>query len=130
MYRLPHTPRTRILWLAMLAILWGVMAPSLTSGLARSTGTVWIEVCTSMGTQRIAVNDDDPSPSTENSRRAMSDCGYCRFQHHLPPIDPASHSGMLVSLPADDALPPAGGGRIPARHNWPAHFSRGPPARA
>ena len=55
--------RTRILWIAALAVLFGSVVPSLTTFLASSSGQAWIEVCTSTGTKLVAVDvDETPSP--------------------------------------------------------------------
>ena len=117
--------RTRILWIAALVVLFGSVAPSLTTFMASSSGQTWIEVCTSTGTKLVAV-DTDEAPD-DNSIHTGVHCPYCRLQQDLPAI--AHAPGVLVladgsvrGVPAPAAPTPP-----PAVAIWPAHHSRAPP---
>lgn len=51
--------RSTILWLAALALLWGMLAPSLATNLATHKAQAWIEVCMLVGTRLVALDLDD-----------------------------------------------------------------------
>ena len=119
--------RTRILWIAALAVLFGSVAPSLTTFLALSSGQAWIEVCTSTGTKLVAVDVDETPDDQKNSIHTGVHCPYCRLQQDLPAV--ANAPGVLVladgtvrGVPVPPALTPP----LPAAV-WPAHHSRAPP---
>ena len=119
-----HSP---ILWIAILAVLWGVLAPSLSHFLVSSSGQAWIEVCTSTGTKLIAVDTDEAPDDQKNNIHTGVHCPYCRLQQDLPAV--AHAPGVLVladgtvrGVPAPPALTPP----LPAAV-WPAHHSRAPP---
>lgn len=111
--------------MAALAVLFGSVAPSLTTFFASSTGKAWIEVCTSTGTKLVAV-DTDEAPD-DNGIHTGVHCPYCRLQQDMPAI--AQAPGVLVladgsvrGVPAPPALT-----LPPAVAVWPAHHSRAPP---
>lgn len=119
--------RTRILWIAALAVLFGSVAPSLTTFLVSSSGQAWIEVCTSTGTQLVAVDTGEAPDDQKNSIHTGVHCPYCRLQQDLPAI--AHAPGVLVLADGSvrgvthrPALTPPIAATV-----WPAHHSRAPP---
>ena len=119
--------RTRILWMAILAVLFGSVAPSLTTFLPSSSGQAWIEVCTSTGTKLVAVDVDETQDDQKNSIHTGVHCPYCRLQQDLPAVAHAPGVLMLADgsvreVPEPPALTPP----LPAAV-WPAHHSRAPP---
>lgn len=121
LYRIRH----RILWVVMLAVFFGSLAPSLTTFVGNAAGKTWVEVCTSTGTQLMALgNKEAPEP---DSLHASGHCPYCRLQQDLPAI--AHAPGVLIladgsvrGVPEPPALAPPIFAAI-----WPAHQSRAPP---
>lgn len=118
-----HSP---VLWIAILAVLWGVLAPSLTNLLVLSSGKTWVEVCTSTGTKLAAIDVGEPDDQ-KSSIHTSGHCPYCRLQQDLPAV--AHAPGVLVL--ADGSvrgvpMPPELTPRLLAAV-WPAHYSRAPP---
>jgi len=110
--------------MALLAVLWAVLAPSLSTLVAVPTGETWIEVCTATGTKRIAT---DEAPADGNSLHLGEHCPFCPLQQDLPVI---AH-GPGVRVPGDGSVrgvpPPAALTPPLAVAVWPAHHSRAPP---
>ena len=110
-----------------LAILWGVLAPSLTIFLPSSSSKAWVEVCTSTGTKLVALDTNDAPDDQKSGGHMGEHCPYCRLQQDLPAI--AHASGVLVL--ADGSV--RGVPHPPAQTTplvlaiWPAHHSRAPP---
>lgn len=118
--------RNRILWIAMLAILFGSVAPSLSTFVGKAVGKVWVEICTSTGTKFVALDGDEAPES--GSLHTSVHCPYCRLQQDLPAI--AHAPGVLVladgsvrRAPRPPALTPPLSAAV-----WPAHHSRAPPS--
>lgn len=123
------SPRNRsfTLWLAALAILWGMLVPALSAAMESSAGKRWAEVCMSVGTKLVAVADDDASEGA--GRHPGPHCPAC-VAHHDPAIA-ARHAGQ-----AHAAAAAAGQGihlhalmLAPASPAHSPHPSRAPPAR-
>lgn len=117
--------RARILWIALLAVLLGSIAPSVTSFAASTFGRTWIEVCTSTGTVMVAV-DADEAPAGQGQHAGVH-CPYCRLQQDLPAI--ANAPGVLVLADGSVRGVPQSLSPTPpvAAPVWPAHHSRAPP---
>lgn len=123
MFRIRH--RSRLLWLAFAAMLWGSLLPAWSGVFAAPSGKAWIEVCTSQGTRLIAA-DADGKPAGHAMPSGM-ECAWCRMSQELPtvPCLPAAPS-MAETLPV--AVPATG---LPWRPRpdapWSAPPSRAPP---
>lgn len=87
-----HRNRSILLWLAALAILWGVIAPTL----AQHSGKAWIEVCMSIGTRLVAI-DSDGAADSQAVRPGMH-CPACVSQYELAVV--AHPPGSLTLLAA------------------------------
>lgn len=120
--------RTRILWMAALAVLFGSVAPTLTTFLASSSGQTWIEVCTSTGTKLVAVDTGEAPDDQEHKVHTGVHCPYCRLQQDMPAI--AHAPGVLVLADGSvRGVPPPPAQTTPlVSAIWPAHHSRAPPA--
>jgi len=75
--------RTIILWLATLAILWGMLAPSLASTFAANQGKTWIEVCMSAGTRLVALDLDTGSDADDKAVHPGMHCPACVSKYNL-----------------------------------------------
>ena len=125
---LPALQRLRhsILWLTAAVLLFGSVAPSLTTFVGKNSGITWVEVCTTEGTKLVALESD--VDSEKHGMHTGVHCPYCRIQQDLPAI--AHAPGVLVladgsvrgvPVPAEPKQP------LPAAV-WPAHHSRAPPS--
>lgn len=118
--------RHRILWLTAAVLLFGSVAPSLTTFVGKHSGTTWVEVCTTEGTKLVALESGEDSE--QHGIHTGVHCPYCRIQQDLPAI--AHAPGVLVL--ADGSVrgvprPPEPTQPLPAAV-WPAHHSRAPPS--
>lgn len=118
------------LWLAIVAVLMGALAPSVSMALGgngANNSTAWAEVCTSSGFQPVAPTGEPASP--DSAHQLFEHCPYCSLHTPtlgLPPAD--------LSL----ALPAAAAELLPAlflegprqQHNWTVAHPRGPPVAA
>ena len=91
-----HRNRSILLWLAALAILWSVIAPTLASTLAQHGGKTWIEVCMSVGTRLVAIDSDGAADS--QAVRPGTHCPACVSQYELAVV--AHPPGSLTLLAA------------------------------
>ena len=53
--------RHSILWLTAAVLLFGSVAPSLTTFVGKHSGTTWVEVCTTEGTKLVALESGEDS---------------------------------------------------------------------
>jgi hypothetical protein len=112
-------------WIAALAILLASLAPSLSQALASSTGTNWIEVCTTQGSKWIAPSKDG-SERAPASAHALEHCAYCSLHAPdlgLPPADQASQRPSRLGLEVPSAFLAA----PRTLHAWVRAQPRAPP---
>jgi len=120
-----HRPRSRLLWLAFAAILWGSLVPAWSGVFAAPSGNAWIEVCTSQGPRLIAA-DPDGTPAGHPMPSGM-ECAWCRMPQEPP------DAAFLPAAPSTAEAPPHGmpTARLPWRARrdapWSAPPSRAPP---
>ncbi|SFQ33017.1 DUF2946 domain-containing protein [Variovorax sp. 770b2] len=117
--------RSRVLWIAILAVLFGVLAPSLSTWVAETAGKAWTEVCTASGTKLVQVDGDD-TPTHDGHNGSMH-CPYCRLQQDLPAIAHAPGvrilaDGSVRGVPRVAVWEPPLAVSV-----WPAPPSRAPP---
>jgi hypothetical protein len=77
-------------WLAMLAMLWGALVPTLAQAAVASSGSQgWVEVCSASGVAWVRLDGSTQSPDSEQvpMSGALSSCAWCLTQGatHLPP---------------------------------------------
>lgn len=118
--------RSIILWLAALAILWGMLAPSLAS----SQGKTWIEVCMSAGTRLVALDLDTDSAGGDKLVHPGMHCPACVSQYDLAIVSHPPGSLVLLDTPLVAALRPHGSAPWPASTFHTDHRSRAPPPAA
>lgn len=121
-----HRNRTLILWLAALAILWGLLAPGFAANMAPNGGKTWVDVCLSVGSRLVAAATDDAADL--QSAHPGIHCPFCVSEQDQA-IAAASNGWQVTVVAAavarsarlaDDFLP------SPARLHGP-HPSRAPP---
>lgn len=114
--------RTLHLWIALLAVLFSALAPSISHALAASSGPN-MEICTTDGVQQVSEAGGKHDPF----QHGMEHCPYC-----------ATHAASFALLPpGTSGLPVIGGHDLhPALFYhapqplfcWSAAHPRGPPA--
>lgn len=117
----------RLAWLALCAVVFGAFAPSVSTLLAASQEITWIEVCTTQGTKRVAMDEgNQESPRTP----AMADnhCGYCLLQQQSPFVLTSWVTWDVAPATSGRLSQGSGGTTIFKRFVRDAHPSRAPPA--
>ena len=122
--------RSIILWLAALAILWGMLAPSLASNLPAHQGKTWIDVCLSVGTRLVALDLETDSAAGDEAVHPGMHCPACLAQDDLAIIAHPPGSLVLLDTPLVAALRPHGSAPWPASTFHTDHRSRAPPPAA
>jgi len=122
--------RSIILWLAALAILWGMLAPSLASNLPTHQGKTWIDVCLSVGTRLVAPGLDTGSAAGDEAVHPGVHCPACLSQDDLALIAHPQGSLVLRDAPLERILGPHGPALRPASTFLTGHRSRAPPLAA
>lgn len=89
-----YTHRTRQLTslLALFALLWGLVFPTLANAGFSDTNEVWAEVCTAQGIKKVHLD----SGNADNSHHYSAEhCSLCCLGGSLPATAPASLLGEL-----------------------------------
>jgi hypothetical protein len=107
-------------------MVFGAFAPTVSKLLDASQSVTWLEVCTTQGTQRIAV-DLGGKTAPKAPHLADNHCGYCLLQHHSPFIPVAFVAWAGALLAAGRLRLGAGGTTIFKRFERDAHQTRAPP---
>lgn len=118
--------RSITLWLAALAILWGMLAPSLAS----TQGKTWIEVCMSVGTRLVALDVDTGSAGSDQTVHPGMHCPGSVSQYDLAIVGHPPGSLVLLDTPLEATLRPHGPPLRPASTFRTDHRSRAPPPAA
>ncbi len=125
--------RSIILWLAALAILWGLLVPSLTANVASTPayqGKTWIDVCLSVGTRLVALDLDTDSAVGDEAVRPGMHCPACVSQEDLALIPHPPGSLAQLDAPFERILRLHGPALRPASTFLTGHRSRAPPLAA
>lgn len=122
--------RQRVAWLALCAVFFAALAPSISHFLASAThGKIWVEICSLYGPKRMALDlgaDKDKTPGHQAS--SMSHCPFCRLQNDLPVL-PTLANLSTFALTFDEAIPESIASAPPrARFIRTAHLTRAPPS--
>ena len=127
---MPFTRNTHRLaaWLALLAMLWGALVPTLAQAAVAGAGSQgWVEVCSTSGVAwgRVDGGDESPTSTPAPMSGASSSCAWCLPQGAmgLPPapttwVAPNHASGTVPAVAFESILPLA---------VWSAAQSRAPP---
>ena len=117
--------RTLHIWIAMLAVLFGALAPSVSQALAGSTPSVLLEMCTVDGVKAADGSRQTPSKSMQG----MEHCAYCLAHATSPALLPPAMAGFAV-IGGHDYYPALFYTAPQPLHTWSAAKPRGPPTRS
>ncbi len=119
--------RTLHIWIAMLAVLFSALAPTVSHALAASSATpsVLLEMCTVDGTKSADGSKQAPS----DSMQGMEHCAYCLTHASTPALPPPAVAGFAV-IGGHDLYPALFYSAPQPLHTWSAAKPRGPPARS
>ena len=122
--------RSILLWLAALAIMWGMLAPSLASNPPTHKDNTWIDVCLSVGTRLVALDLDTDSAAGDEVAHPGVHCPACLSQDDLALIAHPPGSLVLLDAPFERTLRLHGPALRPASTFLTDHRSRAPPLAA
>ncbi len=133
----PRSPALRrpVAWLALFALLAGLLLPTLAHAVALALGddraTVWTEICTAQGMKRVPVADhaDAPDdPPALSLHGAMDHCPWCLLAQG-PALAPPPAPWVLPLLPALRGAPERFFTAPRTPHPWCTAQPRGPPVQ-
>jgi hypothetical protein len=110
--------RTLHLWIALLAVLFSALAPSVSHALAAATPDVLAEMCTVNGATK---------KSPDSAMHGMEHCPYCAMQGHSPALLPQAMAGFAV-VGGHDLYPALFYLAPQPLHTWSSAKPRGPPS--
>jgi hypothetical protein len=119
----------RLAWLALCAMLFAAMAPTISKFLTTVQGVTWVEVCSINGTMQVALQQNDPQAPSDPIA-ADSHCAYCLLQQLTPVLHTLSNVGHGLLAPAPYQPGIHGATAVFKRFVREAHRSRAPPATA
>jgi len=93
--------RRAVAWIACLALLFGALSPVVARVMlaAQPDSTTWLEVCTSTGMKRVAIDvGTSTDGSLPDSAAAGTDCPFCLLHTVADLPAPVAASGLLVPL--------------------------------
>ncbi|MYM22343.1 DUF2946 domain-containing protein [Duganella sp. FT135W] len=115
---LKHLKRQTLhLWIAIMAVLFAALAPTVSHALAASTTGVLAEMCSVGGPAKKAPT---------NVMHGMEHCSYCATHGGSPALLPPALNGFAV-IGGDDFYPPLFYTAPQPLHTWSAASPRGPP---
>jgi hypothetical protein len=112
--------QTLHLWIAMLAVLFAALAPTVSHALASTTEAALAEMCTVGAPSKKA-------PS--NTMHGMEHCPYCASHGAAPLLPPPATMNFAV-IGGHDFYPPLFYTAPQPLHTWSASRPRGPPVFA
>ncbi|MYM41930.1 DUF2946 domain-containing protein [Duganella qianjiadongensis] len=114
-------------WIAMLAILFSALAPTVSHALAAvSVATDTVEVCTVNGYQLVKVPDSDSSKAPAPMKHGMEHCAFCTTQGGSYTL--TSSLSVIAAFDASrDVYPPLFYAAPHSLHTWSASNPRAPP---
>lgn len=98
--------RLGIAWIASLAVLLASFAPLFAHAFGGTTPTAWTEICTSLGTQRVALDDAHGAGAPKAPSHLLEHCPFCSLHVDVLGVPPAAPTVHLPVL-AGTLLPPA-----------------------
>ncbi len=120
-------------WLAMLALVWGALAPTLAQAVVRDApgpDSGWVEVCRSTGMVWVHLDtgvqrEGEHPAAPESMAHAMADCVWCSVHGSAAGLPPGTDTAALA---AGFVAPPSAGYRAPAiAALWRNASPRAPP---
>lgn len=124
--RLTVLLRRQVAWIALCAVTFAGIAPAISQWVASSTGTTWVEICSSAGIKRVALGSDK-APVPVGDHGGTTHCPFCRLQNDLPAAPPFTVTLFRVAEAEDQKpqLPVAT--PVHTKSAWPPALSRAPP---
>ncbi|MDM7456776.1 MAG: DUF2946 domain-containing protein [Tepidimonas sp.] len=118
----------RLAWLALCAMVFGAFAPAISKVLAANAQRItWIEVCSTNGPQRIAVDLGSQTPA--DAPMVHDDhCGYCLLHHHTPVVPTEAYTWRAAVASTGPLLTGGDDTAVYRRFIRDAHPTRAPPA--
>lgn len=115
-------------WLAMLAVVWGALAPTLAQAVVRSAptpGDGWVEVCSVSGMVWVSLDTGKQQPAPHSGSSDGPSCDWCAL-HGGAPGAPVAHASWPASG-VMSAFPPAFYQAPVTPAVWRSALSRAPP---
>ncbi len=120
--------RLAIAWIAMLSVLFGVLAPPMAQATASASpsGSEEIQICTAGGMKTIVVVKEGLGKRDAPSSGCMSKhCAYCVFHANIPLLPIVAF--ILPLQPQAGMRPPLFYQSTTPLFAWTVHVPRGPP---
>jgi hypothetical protein len=115
------------IWIAMLAILFSALAPTVSHALAAGAGSaVTLEICTVNGYKLVKVTDPGDSNVPATVKHGMEHCAFCVTSGGTLAL-PVSSSLVFSLDSGSDIYPPLFYAASHALHAWSAANPRAPP---
>ncbi|GJJ02011.1 hypothetical protein RugamoR64_25490 [Duganella rhizosphaerae] len=111
--------RTLHIWIAMLAVLFSALAPTVSRALTPASPYGYAEICSVDAARK------SPSPAS----KVMEHCAYCVTHGGSFALPPQSMASFAV-IGGHDYYPPLFYSAPRPLHSWSAAKPRGPPARS
>jgi hypothetical protein len=109
--------QTLQIWIAMLAVLFSALAPSISHALTPSAPYGYADICSTDKAKKA------PAPPMHG----MEHCPYCATHGAAPALLPPTATSLAV-IGGHDFYPPLFYSAPHPLHNWTAAHPRGPPA--
>jgi hypothetical protein len=119
-YQMLYLAKRQVLhvWIAMLAVWFAALAPTVSHALAATTAAALAEMCTV---------DSGSKKAPMNTLHGMEHCAYCAMHGGAPALPPLPLNGFAV-IGGHDFYPPLFYTAPQPLHTWSASSPRGPPA--
>jgi hypothetical protein len=127
---MPIPPRLPLVWLALWVMAFAALAPTVSRLRGPEQKMVWVQVCSSTGTQWLALDTGTGQTAPPAHTQADSHCGYCLLQHHVPVLPVAGSAWVPAVLTALRVRTGSGHSTVFVRALRQAHHPRAPPGDA
>lgn len=119
--------QTLHIWIAMLAILFSALAPSISHALAAaSSSSDTVEICTVDGYKLVKAPAPESGKAPASAKHAMQDCGFCSVHGGTHALT-GSPSVVLAAGAQRAMYPPLFYTAAHRLHAWSAANPRAPP---
>jgi len=126
--RLTHSLRRQVAWLALCAVAFAAVAPSVSRWAVSSAGWTWVSICGASGVKRIALETGPAAPAPSDKHGGGTHCPFCRLQDHLPVLPPVDLALFLPAAAQSDEPSAFDIQPVRARPLRAPALSRAPPA--
>lgn len=123
--------RLLLSWIALLAVLFSALAPSVSHALAASSPLDGLaEICTVNGVKTVKLSlADGDQPAPKSLAHHFEHCPYCMSHGGAPALPPAN-AGTVAVLTGHDTYPPLFYHAPRSLYSWAAANPRAPPVHA